>query len=98
MMEGEYSPADIIGMMKVIHCLSQDDFHLMMEPELHKTFPSIKAVQSTGVESYLNGKFMEMKQNMFTWLCSLDPTNQVKVFEFASKKLMWSKLNKRNRV
>lgn len=92
-----YSVRDTIDIMKVFYNLGQDEFHIMMEPELHKTFPSIKAGQSSGVENYLNGKFQEMKRDMFRWLCSLDSENQVKVFEYASKKLMWQKLNKRNR-
>lgn len=92
---GAYTAKDHIAMLKVIHCLSQDDFHQMMEPDLFKVFPSM---EHSSVEIYLNGKFKDMKQDMFAWLCSLDPTNQEKVFDFAAKKLMWSKLNRGKQV
>jgi hypothetical protein len=94
-MTTEYTARDSVKILKVIYNLSQDDFHLMMEPDLHKTFPSI---ENSSVEIYLNGKFQDMKQDMYFWLCSLDYENQEKVFDYAAKKLMWTKLNKRKRV
>ena len=78
------TPQQFIELMKVMHCMSRDDFFEMMGRNPDCGDPG----------GYMSDKFNEMKANMFNWLCGLDPLNQHLVFEYAEKKAIWSTLKR----
>ncbi len=77
---GSYSSREYIELMKILHCLSFDEFSEMYNSD-HDGDPF--AVHR---QEYLSDKFDAMKQDLFHWLCELDSINQNKVFDYASKK------------
>ena len=82
----DYSPVNCIELMKVIHCLSFEEFCEMMDYE------------ENGYMSYPREHFCNMKKDMFTWLCSLEADQQDAVFKLAAKNYIWYSLKKEVQV
>lgn len=78
------TPTQFIELLKVLHCLSFDEFKEMMG----------RAIDDSDPGGYLTDKFATMKNDVFRWLCELDSGNQRRAFEFAEKKAMWQKLKR----
>jgi len=80
-----YTVSENIELMKILHCLSMEEFYKMMDRRLE---------QDPG--EYIMGKYMHMKRDMFSWLCELDEGNCRRAFKFAESKQIWNILNRRN--
>lgn len=79
----EYTPGQFIELLKVLHCMSLDEFCDMFERNIE-----------CDPGDYISGKYLDMKNDMFEWLCQLDSGNQRLVFDYAAKKAEWSALKR----
>ena len=76
------TPQQFIELLKILHCMNKAEFFEMMG-----------RYEDDDPGQYMEDKFSTMNQDMFYWLCHLDPGNQHLVFEYAMKKAMWNKLS-----
>jgi len=79
----QYTPNQVIELMKVIHCMGIDEFFDMMDRDI-----------DNDPGDYMKDKFNDMKHDIFRWLCSLDNVNQTHVFDCAAKKAEWYALKR----
>lgn len=80
-----YTPLQFREAMKVLHCLSVEEFYEMMGRNLD---------QDPG--DYIYGKWQDMKNSIFNWMCALDEENLNLVFKYAEKKRIWYELKRVN--
>ena len=62
-------------MMKIVHSCSLPEFAAIFDKD-----------PENDPGGYIKDKFMDMRLNMFEYLCQLDTGNQRALFDFAAKK------------
>jgi len=80
------TPSQFIELLKVLHCLSFDQFAEMMGRNVED--------DDHNFDGYLTDKFANLKNDVFRWLCELDSGNQRRVFDYAAKKAEWYALKR----